>query len=352
MAKNAAAKQDTLGEEQVDGPPQFSDKVKEKARRWFSKGKDLRERRDYDYAIECYLSGLEFWPEAVEDGHMPLRSLAIQRQQAGGKKPGMMGGLKKSMTGKDTKKCLLNAEHLLSKDPGNAGYLDGLLKNANRTDLSETLKWITPLVFESMRKEKKTNIGRFKSFRQVLVEAGLRAGGRGDSLLAAWFYERAVNAIDYLVARNPSDMALKDEQRDLAGKLTIARGKYGDADSFRESLQDGDKQKLLHDAERAKQGEQTLGALISAARKEYEEYAETYGLRDLVSPLTRNYRPLPGSIVSLNGWTTVSAASGDRLMQNMAKPSHSYSRTMFSFAASSSGSCIRSSEDKRRPMPI
>lgn len=277
MAKNAAAKQDTLGEEQVDGPPQFSDKVKEKARRWFSKGKDLRERRDYDYAIECYLSGLEFWPEAVEDGHMPLRSLAIQRQQAGGKKPGMMGGLKKSMTGKDTKKCLLNAEHLLSKDPGNAGYLDGLLKNANRTDLSETLKWITPLVFESMRKEKKTNIGRFKSFRQVLVEAGLRAGGRGDSLLAAWFYERAVNAIDYLVARNPSDMALKDEQRDLAGKLTIARGKYGDADSFRESLQDGDKQKLLHDAERAKQGEQTLGALISAARKEYEEYPAVTG---------------------------------------------------------------------------
>ncbi|MFQ5806068.1 MAG: tetratricopeptide repeat protein, partial [Phycisphaerae bacterium] len=270
MAKNAPAKDTKEAEEVASGPPEFSEKDKCCARQWFAKAKELRERRDYDYAIECYINGLDFWTEAVEEGHMPLWSLAIQRHQVGGKKPGLMEGLKNAMTGKDPKKCLLNAEHLMAKDPTNAGYLDGVLKNANRADLPETLQWITPKVFDSMRKDKKPNMGRFKTFRQVLVEAGERANERGDAQFAAWCYEQAVNAIDCLIARNPTDMALKDEQRDLSGRLTIARGKYGEADSFRDSLQDADRQKLLHDAERAKQGAQTLQALIVAERAEYE----------------------------------------------------------------------------------
>ncbi len=269
MAMNGPAKGSEPAQEVASGPPAFSEKDKSRARQWFAKAKDLRERRDYDYAIECYINGLNFWTEAVEEGHMPLWSLAVQRHQVGGKKPGMMEGLKYSMTGKDPKKGLLNAEHLMAKDPTNTGYLDGVLKNANRADLPETLKWIAPRVFESMRKEKKPNVGRFKSFRQVLVEAGDRADQRGDPQFAAWCYEQAVNAVDYLIARSPTDMALKDDQRDLSGKLTIARGKYADADSFRDSLQDADKQKLLHDSERAKQGEQTLEALIGAEREEY-----------------------------------------------------------------------------------
>jgi hypothetical protein len=274
MAKNAPAEE---SDAKLDGPPVFSERDKSRARQWFKKAQDLRERRDYDYAIESYIRGLEFWTEAVEEGHMPLWSLAVQRQQAGGKKPGTMERLKNSMTGKDAKKCLLNAEHLLAKDPTNASYLDGVLKSASRADLRETLKWIAPKVFNSMRSEKKPNPARFKTFRQVMVEAGERADARGDPQYAAWCYEQAVNAVGFLVARNPGDMALKDDQRDLSGKLTIARGKYDDADSFRDSLQDAEKQKLLHDTERAKQGEQTLEALIEAERKEYEASPKVAG---------------------------------------------------------------------------
>jgi tetratricopeptide (TPR) repeat protein len=270
MAKNASAKNTKEAEAATSGPPRFSEEDRSRARQWFAKAQDLRERRDYDYAIECYINGLNYWTEAVEEGHMPLWSLAVQRHQAGGKKPTMMEGLKRSMTGKDPRQCLLNAEYLMAKDPTNAGYLEGVLKNANRANLPETLKWIAPRVFDSMRKDKKPNVGRFKTFRQVLVEAGDRADMRGDPQFAAWCYDQAVNAVGYLAARSPTDMALKDEQRDLSGKLTIARGKYADAESFRDSLQDGDKQKLLHDAERAKQGEQTLEALIAAQGREYE----------------------------------------------------------------------------------
>lgn len=274
MAKNGPENQPEGGS---DGPPVFSEQDKSRARQWFKKAKDLRERRDYDYAIESYIQGLDFWTDAVEEGHMPLWSLAVQRQQAGGRKPGTMERLKNSMTGKDVKKCLLNAEHLMAKDPANPNYLDGVLKNANRATLPETLKWIAPKVFDSMFREKKPNLARFKSFRQVLVEAAERADERGDPQFAAWCYEQAVNAVDFLISRNPTDMTLKDDQRDLSGKLTIARGKYGDADSFRESLQDGDKQKLLHDAERTKQADQTLETLIAAERQEYEANATVAG---------------------------------------------------------------------------
>ncbi|MFO0837367.1 MAG: hypothetical protein U1D55_02480 [Phycisphaerae bacterium] len=249
--------------------PTFTDVEKSKARQWFKKAGDCRERREYDYAIECFISGLNFWPEAVEDGHKVLRSLAVQRQQAGGKKPTMMEGLKKPMTGKDAKACMLNAAYLFAKDPASDSYIDGLLKNAARAGFIETLKWIAPQAFDSMRREKKPNVARFKTFRQALVEAAESVEAVKPQF-AAYFYEQAVSAVEYLMARNPGDMALKDEQRDLSGRLTITRGKYAEAESFRDSLQDGDKQKLLHDADRVKQGEQTLDDLIAAARQEYE----------------------------------------------------------------------------------
>lgn len=252
------------------GPPQFSDKEKAKARAWFKKAGDERERRAYDYAIECYITGLQFWPEAVEEGHMPLWSLAVQRHQAGGKKPGMMEGLKRPMIGKDAVKCMLNAEFLMAKDPTSGSYIDGVLRNAVKADLPETVRWAGPKALDSLRKEKKPSPSRAKTLRGVLVEMAEKCDARGDAAMAAWCYEKAVEIVETLIANNPGDMALRDDQRNLAGKLTIAKGKYADAGTFRDSLHDADKQKLLHDAERGLQAESALGEIVAAAREAYE----------------------------------------------------------------------------------
>jgi tetratricopeptide (TPR) repeat protein len=250
--------------------PTFSDADRGRARQWFKKAEDTRERREYDYAIECYTTGLAYWPEAVEDGHMPLRSLAIQRQQAGGKKPGLMDGMKKSMSGKDPLKAMLNAEHLLSMDPANIGYAEGLLKNAAKGGFLETAKWVAPILLDLLRKEKKPSKAKFRGFRDLMVEAAHQADVLENNPLETWFLEQAVQSIEYYLVRNPGDEDLKNEQRDLAGRLTIARGKYEDAGDFRDSLQDADKQKLLHDAERLRQGDDTLEALLKAAREAWE----------------------------------------------------------------------------------
>jgi TolA-binding protein len=251
-------------------PLEFSEADKKKARAWFAKAADCRERRDYDYAIECYITGLTAWPEAVDEGHMPLSSLAVQRRQAGGSKPGMMEGLKRPMIGRNAKQCMLNAEYLLAKDPNSSSYLDGLLKNANKAGLLQTVKWITPAVFDSLRKDKKPNKGRFRAFRDILIEAAEKAEAQGDAPLACWLLEQAVNSVEYVLARLPGDEDLRNEQRDLAGRLAILKGKYQEAESFRESLHDADKQKVLHDTERLKQGEETYESLVAAARREYE----------------------------------------------------------------------------------
>ena len=72
-----------------DGPPDrtdVSDADKDKARQWFERARAVADTRNYDYAIECYKSGLEVWPEAVEEGHMKMRLVAMQRHAAGKKK--------------------------------------------------------------------------------------------------------------------------------------------------------------------------------------------------------------------------------------------------------------------------
>jgi len=284
MAKTDAAAEPS-------GPPAQSEADKNKARKWFARALECGKRHDYDYGVECFIMGLAFWPEAVEEGHMPLRALALARLQAGGKKAGMMEGLKRSMGTKDARQAMLNAEFLLSKDPANAGYVDGFLKAAEKAHAHQTLKWAASMAAESLRKDKKPNKARFRAFRDVMQSAAERAAEQGNHQLAAWFYEQAVNSLDVLIARDPGDMALKSEQRDLSGKLAINKGKYSDAESFRESLQDADAQKLLHDTERVKQGDQTVDALIEAARAELAAHlGEPAKVNALVDALLRRER--------------------------------------------------------------
>lgn len=254
-------------------PPPPTEADKARARQWFKKAAECRERRDYDYAITCFITGLNSWPEAVEEGHMPLWALAIQRAQAGGKKPGMFDTMKKSLSAKDPKEALFNAEEFMAKDPTSGSFLDAVLKNAVRAGYAQVVKWAAPKVMENLRKDAKPNMGRFKAYREALIEAAdqLEAAGGGAPGDVPWLLEHAVQSLEYLIARHPGDMALKDEQRNLAGKLTIARGKYQDAESFRESIKDAEAQKLLHDTERVQQGEQTFEAIVNAARKDYQE---------------------------------------------------------------------------------
>ena len=48
---------------------EFPEELKKKAREFFTVGAETAYTLNYGYAIEMYLDGLSFWPDAMEDGH-------------------------------------------------------------------------------------------------------------------------------------------------------------------------------------------------------------------------------------------------------------------------------------------
>ncbi len=246
---------------------EISDADKKKARRFFERAKELAAGKSWDFAIKCYHEGLGFWVEAVDEGHQPLRLAACERNVRGGKKPGFADGVKFSMTSRDAKKAMLNAEWLLSQDPFNVSYMGGLFKAANKLHAEDTLMWIGPIYSNAAENEKKITPKRFALLREVYEEAGDRAVARGEMTVGVQCYERAADALRIQSQVDSKDRSLTNELRDLSTKLTILKGKYESGGDYKDSMLDSDKQKLLHDQDRMVQTDEELEALIEAARQ-------------------------------------------------------------------------------------
>jgi len=246
--------------------PTFTDDEITKAHRWFEKGQELAEKKNYDYAIESYISGLEFWPEAVEEGHKPCRAAALFR---GPKKVSFTDGMKHKTTGKDAKRAMLNAELLLSRDAANIGYMEAVFKNAARGHYDQTVLWIGELLADAAVHEEKPNPGRFELMHKTYEALADRVADT-EPTLAITCLERAVEALSRLQALKPQDLDIATDLRDVAGKVTILKGKYQSAESFRDSVHDSEAQKELHDKERAVQSDESLDKLIASARQRCE----------------------------------------------------------------------------------
>ncbi|UCG15711.1 MAG: hypothetical protein JSV19_10495 [Phycisphaerales bacterium] len=245
--------------------------AKAKARKWFARAKQLFDTRSHDYAIKCFIDGLALWPEAVEEAHQPLRACALARRHAGGKKPGMVDTVKHAMTGKDPVKAMLNAEWLWAHDPGNLSYIEGVLKNAGKARCDDTLMWVGPVYREAIQTEKKPNPKRFALLKEVYEACGDRAQARNELGLAIEAYERSIEALSIQKELTPTDLGLDNIMRDLSTKLTILKGQYQTADSFKDSVRDASQQKEVHDRERMVQSDETLEQLIASAEKSMRE---------------------------------------------------------------------------------
>ena len=132
--KNTAAPDDATDE---NARLLTNDEEKTKAKKWFTRARDLGEKRQFDYAIEYYVSGLEFWPDAVEEALKPLHGCAVARRATGGKKPGLKDTMKRSVNDKDPHKAFVNALWLFGRDPDNYTYMEGIAK-AGLTELLES----------------------------------------------------------------------------------------------------------------------------------------------------------------------------------------------------------------------
>lgn len=260
-----------------------------KAGKWFARARDLGDKRQFDYAIEYYVNGLEFWPDAVEEGCRPLHGCAVARRQTGGKKPGLKDTMRRSMTDRNLKKAFLNALWLFGHEPDNLNYIDGVMKSASKMRAEDVACWAGGVYAKALETVPKASNKQFTQLAQVAEELGDRASERDETEFGIEAYQMGVDALETWRRRSPDERTILDAIRHLSTKLTILKGKYKDGGTYRDSMADAEEQRDLHDEERSIQSADRLEELIAKAQTEYEQNPnEDRPLKNIVDLLCRH----------------------------------------------------------------
>jgi tetratricopeptide (TPR) repeat protein len=227
-----------------------------KAKAFFEKARKVAETNNFDYAIDMYLQGLRYSPDALEEGHLPLCELALQRQVRGGKKPSMMEKMK-HLRGKTPLEQMLNAEYLFVRDPGHLPFAEAMLRGAVAGGYNKTAGWIANLVFQKNNASKRPSAQTY-----ILLKNSYSALGQ---------FDKAVVACQYASRLRPEDGALADEFKNLSAELTMARGKYDKEGDFRKAIKDREKQELLQAQDSVVKTEDYRVKAVEDARKKVAE---------------------------------------------------------------------------------
>ena len=259
-----------------------------KASKWFRRALELGEKRQFDYAIEYYVNGLEFWPDAVEEGCKPLHGCGVARRQTGGKKPGFKDTMKRSLTDKDPKRAFVNSLWLFGHEPDSFSYVEGVARNASRLRAEDAAQWAGGVALRMLENAAKASPKQFQQVVKLFEDLGDRASARGDQAFGVGVYQMGVDALNVWRRRTPKDRVIDNALRDLSTKLTILKGKYKDGDSYRDSVADTEEQMELQDRERSVQSDERLDHLVAVAQTEYDADPDKAGvLTKLVSLLCR-----------------------------------------------------------------
>jgi Tfp pilus assembly protein PilF len=231
-----------------------------KAKLFFERAAEAGVSNNFDYAIDMYLEGLRLEPDALQEGHLPLRELALSRQVKGGRKPSVLERMK-YLRGKTPLEQMLNAEYLLAKDPDNLSYAEGVLKAALAGGYKKTASWISDLLFAA------NNASQSPSLHIYLLLK--------DSYATIQQWDRAVAACRYAAKMRPDDDEIADEIQRLSAEMTVARGKYDQEGDFRKSIKNREAQEKLQSQQAVVKTEDYRLSAVELARENYEEAPES-----------------------------------------------------------------------------
>jgi len=226
------------------------------AQAFFEKARKAAEGKSYDYAIEMYLDGLRHAPDALEEGHLPLCELGLQRRGRGGKKPSMVERMKR-LRGKTPLEQMLNAEYLFAKDPDHTPYAEAMLRAAVEGGYHKTAHWIANLIFQTNNAIERPSLQTY-----LLLKDSYKALGQ---------YDKAVAACQRAVKMRPDDKDLADEFKNLSAELTMSRGKYGSGGDFRQSILDQEAQAKLYAQDRVIKTKDYRITAVEDARRAYAQ---------------------------------------------------------------------------------
>jgi len=265
-----------------------TDEEKAKANKWFIRARELGDKRQFEHAIEYYVSGMEFWPDAVEEACKALHGCAVARRTTGGKKAGLKDTMKRSVNDKDPRKAFVNSLWLFGRDPDNYAYMEAIARNAARLRADDAAKWACGVCYRGLEGNPKATAKQYAAVARLLEEVGNRAMARQEAAFAADALTTSVDVVRTWLRRFPKDNAAEVALKEISTKLTILKGKYQDGDSFRESMQDAEEQRDLHDEHRSIQRGDRVLELIDKAEADYLENPDQPGkLNHLVDLLCR-----------------------------------------------------------------
>jgi len=229
----------------------------EKARALFKRAQEVEATDNFDYAIDLYLEGLRHAPEALEDGHAPLRRLALIRQGKGGKKPSLVDKMK-HRGGKVPLDEMLNAEFLLAKDPDHLPYAEAMLTACVAGGYTRSAQWIARLIFDANRESNKPSLATYLLLKDAYAQMEM--------------FSMAINACQQAIElKGQGDGQLRDELRNLSAQLTMQKGKYDQDGDFRKSINDRKKQEKLHRSEDLVKSADSRAKAVEDARKAVAE---------------------------------------------------------------------------------
>jgi len=254
--------------------PEEDSQAAAKAKAFFDKAANVAETGNFDYAIDMYLQGLWYAPDALMEGHLPLGELALHRQGKSGRKPGVMDKVKHS-GGKTPREQMLNAEYLLTKNPGHLPYAEAMLKAAVAGGYKKTAGWVANLIFQAVNASENPSLHTYILLKDAYTELGE--------------FDKAIAACQHAAKLKPDDKTLSDEFKNLSAELTMARGKYDGEGDFRQSIRDREGQERLHGQAGVVKTEDYRAGAVEEARKKIAQnpnlQANIFELADTLSDL-------------------------------------------------------------------
>jgi hypothetical protein len=243
----------------ANGAPELSGEHynPENAARFFSHARAVHETTNYEYAMTLWLNGMRQDPTSMEPLEAYYRSAAS-----------FMNSDRKQLS-KDTLKQFAGSKtslerYLQSLLEWGAKLTDGAsavraMEAAVKLEIAEQAYWIGERAINAVLGEKRAS----KTLLIKLVNLFRQIGA----------YDKAVEVGHAAVRLDPSDSRLAAEIRNMSAQAAMSRGGYenaGKEGGFRANIRDAEKQKALEASERIVKTEETLDALVKAAREDFE----------------------------------------------------------------------------------
>lgn len=226
------------------------------AQKWFDRAKVAYETTNYEYAMNCWLSGLKQDPTSMRGLESFVQSATAFINSSGGKPPS-----KETMNAFGGRSEL--DRYVAALLASGIKPLDALLavratEAAAKLGLPEPTHWLGERAMLVVANEKKPR----KDLFVKLVEAFSKVQA----------FDRAVKAGELAVKLDPLDGKLAAEVRNLAAQATMSQGGYettGQAGGFRANIRDAEKQRQLEEQERIVKTEETVDRLVRESEEDY-----------------------------------------------------------------------------------